>query len=166
VFGDIDHFGHALGQRIEAIAARGQAPLLLCHSMGGLVARSALALGRREGRPTPCAGIVTLGTPHHGCALARFGGGHNARQMRFASAWVHALAASESARDRATWVSIFSWHDSISGPAGTAWLEHADNVPFAGIGHVSLLRDPRVAAAAIAALGRLAAASPSLAARP
>ncbi|USE79229.1 alpha/beta fold hydrolase [Cupriavidus gilardii] len=154
---DIDDYGDALLTAIEALnRSTGRAPLLLCHSMGGLAARAALARARREGRPAACAGIVTLGTPHHGCTLASIGSGANARQMRCGNDWLQALARSESPRDRAAMVSIFSWHDSIAGPAETSWLDGAHNVALAGIGHVSLLRDARAVDAVLAALDRLA----------
>lgn len=158
VLGDIDDYAVALLARLREIAAHtGRPPLVVCHSMGGLAARAALRLARREAPDAapPCAGIVTLGTPHHGCALARYGTGPNGRQMRCGGDWLRALAASESPRDRARMVSIFSWHDSIAGPAGTGWLEGAGHIALAGIGHVSLLTRPRAAAAVLEALRRL-----------
>ncbi|MDF3834293.1 alpha/beta fold hydrolase [Cupriavidus basilensis] len=159
VFGDIDQYALEVRAAIARIAATtGQPPLLLCHSMGGLAARAALA-GR--GAAPPCRGIVTLGTPHHGCALARYGSGFNARQMRCGSAWLRALAAREKPRQRETLVSIFSWHDSIAGPAGTAWLDGAHHIALAGIGHVSLLRHPRVTQAVLGALAQLSAVAPT-----
>lgn len=154
VLGDIDDYAPALLARMREIAARtGRPPLVVCHSMGGLAARAAqvLALQTPDQGP-PCAGIVTLGTPHHGCALARFGGGRNARQMRWNNPWLCALAAAETPAMRARIVSIFSWHDSIAGPPGTSWLDGARNVPLAGIGHVSLLRHRDAVAATLVAL--------------
>jgi hypothetical protein len=48
---------------------------LLCHSMGGLVARSACHYGKREGHAwlRPLKHIVFLGTPHHGAPLEQGG---------------------------------------------------------------------------------------------
>ncbi|RZT42705.1 esterase/lipase family protein [Cupriavidus agavae] len=158
VLGDIDDYARPLLARVREIAARtGRAPLLVCHSMGGLAARAAqvLAVAEAESDVPPCAGIVTLGSPHHGCALARLGGGRNARQMRWRSPWLAALAAAESPAMRARIVSVFSWHDSIAGPAGTAWLDGAHHIALGGIGHVSLLRDPRAIDATLAALAHL-----------
>jgi pimeloyl-ACP methyl ester carboxylesterase len=162
VLGDIDDYGRALLARMAAIhQTEGRAPLLLCHSMGGLAARAALAHARRDGVAAPHAGIVTLGTPHRGCALARYGSGINATQMRCTSAWLRSLAEAETAQERAGIVSVFSWHDSIAGPPGTAWLDGARHIALSGIGHVSLLRDPIAARAAIDALDDLATQAPA-----
>lgn len=156
IFGDIDALGAQLLSRMRELRNEtGMAPLLLCHSMGGLVARAALAGARRVGESDACAGIVTLGTPHHGCALARFGAGIDARQMRCGNAWLETMSQGETARDRAAIVSIFSWHDSISGPPGSAWVQDAHNVPLSGIGHLSLLQAPAAVEATLQALQRL-----------
>jgi len=156
VLGDIDDYAPRLLARLREMQARtGSAPLLVCHSMGGLAARAAQVLAAAADEPAPCAGIVTLGSPHYGCALARFGGGRNARQMRWASPWLTTLATSETPEMRARIVSIFSWHDSIAGPAGTSWLEGVHHIPLSGIGHVSLLRDRRAVDATLAGLAAL-----------
>ncbi|MCX7231410.1 MAG: alpha/beta hydrolase [Burkholderiales bacterium] len=54
--------------RIEALA-------LLCHSMGGLVARSACHVAAEAGHswPASLSAMVFLGTPHHGAPLERLG---------------------------------------------------------------------------------------------
>jgi pimeloyl-ACP methyl ester carboxylesterase len=162
VFGDIDHFGALLLARMHAIeTATGVPPLLLCHSMGGLAARAALRLARQAGEAMPCAGLVTIGTPHHGCTLARLGSGINATQMQPDNHWLRTLEASESAHDRAAIVSLFSWHDSIAGPPGGAWLEGARNIAFSGIGHVTLVRDHAVTQTAIGALDAFDVFGPS-----
>lgn len=156
VLGDIDDYAPQLLARMHDIRARtGRAPLLVCHSMGGLAARAAQVLAAHAGDHAPCAGIVTLGSPHHGCALARFGGGRNARQMRWQSPWLASLAASETPEMRARIVSIFSWHDSIAGPRGTSWLDGARHIALDGVGHVSLLRDSGAVRATLAALAML-----------
>ncbi|RLK45882.1 esterase/lipase family protein [Cupriavidus plantarum] len=158
VLGDIDDYAAPLLARMHDIATRtGRPPLLVCHSMGGLAARAAQVRAvHSTGSEAPCSGIVTLGSPHHGCVLARHGSGLNARQMRWLSPWLRALADAETTAQRARIVSIFSWHDSIAGPAGTSWLEGARHVALRGIGHVSLLRHPDAIAATLDALAMLA----------
>ena len=71
--------GHALAETLEALIATWPVPLdtltLLCHSMGGLVARSACEVARTQ-RHTWTAKLkqlVFLGTPHHGAPLERVG---------------------------------------------------------------------------------------------
>jgi hypothetical protein len=82
------------------------------------------------------------------------------RPLRCGSPWLKALAEAETPATRARMVSIFSWHDSIAGPPCTAWLEGARHVPLAGIGHVSLLRDPRAVTAVVEALATLRGTAP------
>ena len=71
--------GHALAQQLERLLAQWPVPIercvLLGHSMGGLVARSALQHGAQAGMRWPsCVNdLVCLGTPHHGAPLERAG---------------------------------------------------------------------------------------------
>lgn len=70
--------GQELAQQLQALVAQWPVPVqdlvLVCHSMGGLVARSACSAG--EGMPwrRTLSTLVCLGTPHHGAPLER--GGH------------------------------------------------------------------------------------------
>jgi hypothetical protein len=69
-------FAELLEQLIQAWPVPVQELSLLCHSMGGLVARSALDVSEREGlawSELPKR-IVFLGTPHHGAPLERAAG--------------------------------------------------------------------------------------------
>lgn len=71
--------GRALAQLLERLLAQWPQPVqrvvLLCHSMGGLVARSALHYGAQAGMAWPARvdDLVFLGTPHHGAPLERAG---------------------------------------------------------------------------------------------
>ena len=88
VFGSIDRYVQTIDAAIVRVtAATGQPPLLICHSMGGLAARAWLrdADGARVHR------IVTLGTPHRGTWLARFGRTANGRQMRMGGEWLQRI---------------------------------------------------------------------------
>ena len=77
--------GRALAQQLEALLASWpvavQEIVILGHSMGGLVARSAYHAGAQEGHrwPAKLSKLVFLGTPHHGAPLERGGN------------WVHLL---------------------------------------------------------------------------
>jgi triacylglycerol esterase/lipase EstA (alpha/beta hydrolase family) len=114
--------------------------IILGHSMGGLVARAYL---RRFGHAR-IARVVTLGTPHHGTALALFGPGSNAAQMRRDSEWLGALAASEANLQRTLFSSIYSVHDNIIAPQDSSELPGARNIVFGAIGHVALGRHPEI----------------------
>ena len=75
----ISHNGSTLSALLEELVAAWPVPVqditLLCHSMGGLVTRSALdqARSRQLTWPTLPTTIVFLGTPHHGAPLERAG---------------------------------------------------------------------------------------------
>ncbi len=72
--------GRLLGDRLRKLQAAWPVPIeelvIIGHSMGGLVARSAWELGRARGDAWPgrVTKMIFLGTPHHGAPLER--GGH------------------------------------------------------------------------------------------
>jgi pimeloyl-ACP methyl ester carboxylesterase len=71
--------GHALAQQLERLVEHWPQPVrrlvLIGHSMGGLLARSALHHGQQAGHrwPAQLTDMVFLGTPHHGAPLERAG---------------------------------------------------------------------------------------------
>jgi pimeloyl-ACP methyl ester carboxylesterase len=71
--------GHALAQQLELLLGHWPRPVerlvLLGHSMGGLLARSALHYGTQAGHrwPAQLTDMVFLGTPHHGAPLEKAG---------------------------------------------------------------------------------------------
>ncbi|QIM53073.1 alpha/beta hydrolase [Hydrogenophaga crocea] len=73
--------GRALAERLERLLSVWPAALqgitLVGHSMGGLLARSAMHAGQRAGHRWPhrVRHLVFLGTPHHGAPLERAGHG-------------------------------------------------------------------------------------------
>lgn len=153
VAGSIDDYVPAIQQAVQRICAEtceGKI-VLVAHSMGGLAARAYLRV-HGTGR---IAKVVTLGTPHHGTALAHFGVGLNTQQMRWtateqeglASEWLRELAASEDpALHHRLFVSIYSHHDNIISPQTSSRLEGAKNIELHAIGHVALAFDPVVQA--------------------
>jgi triacylglycerol esterase/lipase EstA (alpha/beta hydrolase family) len=128
----------AIGQLCAAAGA--QRVVIVAHSMGGLVARAYL---RRYGE-AKVARLITLGTPHHGTALAAWGLGRNAAQMRCDSAWLQALDAAEANLQRDMITSIYSHHDNIVAPQDTSRLHGAQHVAVGAIGHVALGRHPLI----------------------
>ncbi|KKO65498.1 Extracellular esterase EstB precursor [Janthinobacterium sp. KBS0711] len=144
--GDIEAFVPQVEQAITELCTRtgSDRVILVAHSMGGLVARAWL----RHYGAARVARIVTIGTPHHGTALANLAAGANARQMSridgAPSGWLAQLAASETPETRALMTSMYSHHDNIVAPQASAQLPGARNIAFCGIGHVALASDARV----------------------
>jgi triacylglycerol esterase/lipase EstA (alpha/beta hydrolase family) len=153
VAGSIDGYAPLIEARVrELCAATGAARIaIVAHSMGGLAARAWV----RAYGSARVARLVTLGTPHHGTALARFGLGANAVQMRRDGAWLRDLAAAEGPDVRARIVSLYTHHDNIVAPQDSSVLPGARNVAFGGVGHVALGSNPRVLAEVLRALREL-----------
>ena len=123
-------------------------PWLVCHSMGGLVARAwAAATPDAEQR---IAGIVTLGTPHRGTWLSRLAYTPNGQQMRQHSPWLQALQRREAEQsERLSQIPRLSVHaqtDQIVFPPATATFQAGKNWLVAGVGHVAMARDVKLLA--------------------
>ncbi len=145
VFGSIAGYSPLIDAAVKAItqASGGLAPLMVCHSMGGLAARAWLASHVRAGDPAPVYRIVTIGSPHRGTWLARFGHTANTLDMRQDSAWLARLNADQLSQT-ALFTCWFSNCDHIVFPASTATLPGADNRMVHGVGHVQLAFVPEV----------------------
>jgi len=137
VFSDIESSANELHAAIERLAAGGvQQVVLVCHSMGGLLARRYL----QEHGEARVARLVTIASPHHGTVLSRLGVGGHARQMRQGSDFLRALDAAEAARaPQVPATSIYSVHDNLVTPQDTSRLDWARNVALAGVGHVGII---------------------------
>lgn len=150
LFGSIDAYVPQIDDAISRVTlATGLAPLLICHSMGGLAARAWLQRMKAEARVHH---VVTIATPHHGAWLARFGHGRNGRQMRLLSDWHRRLDQDMPANRHALFTCWYSNCDNIVFPASTATLPGADNRLMAGVAHVRLAFDRRVMQATLALL--------------
>lgn len=137
VFGDIDDYVAEIDSAVRHLeGSTGMAPVIVAHSMGGLAARAWLRHCSADAR---VAHVITIGTPHHGTWLARFGFSRNARQMRRASRWLLALAAAEPAARAAQFTCFYSHCDNIVFPAATATLPGADNRHLPGRAHVHMV---------------------------
>lgn len=110
---------------------------LVCHSMGGLVALEALAVG-----DAPFRRIVTIGTPHRGVAWQGPILGLSAGLLRRGTRLVR-----EGRPLAVATLSIYSTHDNVIGSAGTGSLAEVGgrDVVVPGLGHLALLFDRRVA---------------------
>lgn len=147
VFGSIDEYVPIVDAAVKRVTqATGLPPILVCHSMGGLVARAWLRSKSADARVHH---VITIGSPHHGTWLARFSQVRNGRQMRLQSDWLRGLG-----RGGATGYSNFTcWYsncDNIAFPASTGTLPGADNRLVRGAAHVDLGFHPEVMAHSIA----------------
>jgi pimeloyl-ACP methyl ester carboxylesterase len=157
VFSNIDRNVEDLRAEIERIAAGGaHRVVLVCHSMGGLIARQYI----REHGEKRVARLVTIASPHHGTVLSRLGIGEHARQMEQGSEFLAGLEQAESAKPPTMpALSIYSVHDNLVTPQDTSRLPWARNVAIAGVGHVGILSHEPVFALVFEELREAAAAA-------
>jgi pimeloyl-ACP methyl ester carboxylesterase len=150
LFGSIDDYAPQIDDAVRRVTeATGMAPLLVCHSMGGLAARAWLKQMKAEARVHH---VVTIGTPHRGTWLARFGHGHNGRQMRLLSDWQAQLDHEMPVDRHSLFTCWYSNCDNIVFPTSTATLMGADNRLIRGAAHVQMAFLPEVMNATLALL--------------
>ena len=123
------------------LVATGLPPVIVAHSMGGLVARAWHAVPANAAR---AARIVTIATPHHGTWLGRVGWTPNTRQMRCGSDWLQALVAREASRTYRKFICYYGNCDNIFFPTHSATLEGADNRHLEVTPHVQMVYHPLV----------------------
>jgi triacylglycerol lipase len=129
--------------------ATGRAPVLVCHSMGGVAARAWWRAGRGSAQ---VARIVTIGSPHRGTWMSRFSRHLNVRQMGLGSAWLEQLARDEAGHPLPPMTCWYSNCDNMVFPAATATLPRADNRFLPGQPHVALAFATEVVGATLATL--------------
>ncbi|MBL0718791.1 permease [Piscinibacter sp. Jin2] len=131
--------------RLEA--ATGRPPLLVAHSMGGLVWRAWRVAA--PGNDARLAQVMTIGTPHHGTWLARLGLSRNARDMRPGSDWLRALAAAEARLPEPPGVRcccVLGSADNVVFPPSSAVLAGAETLHLPATAHIALVEAPAVLA--------------------
>jgi pimeloyl-ACP methyl ester carboxylesterase len=146
VFGSIDQYVDLLDQSIRCMnRVTGLPSLIVCHSMGGLVARAWMRKFKDSGLIHH---VVTIGTPHEGTRLAKRiwhpSAMVNASQMRRGSPWLSQMAQSETSTMRQQITCYYSDCDNIVTPASSATLEGADNRSALGLPHVAMALDSRI----------------------
>lgn len=139
VYASLDEYAGILEAAVHRLeVATGLPPVVVAHSMGGLVTRRWLAdtgLARVHH-------VITLGTPHHGTELARWALSINARQMRRDSRWLQTLREREPGETARRFTCFHSHCDNIVFPALTATLPGADNRHLPGVAHVQMADHP------------------------
>jgi pimeloyl-ACP methyl ester carboxylesterase len=139
VFGEIDDYAATLDDAIRRVeSATGRAPLVVAHSMGGLVVRAWLRAYAARGAADRVAKVVTIGTPHRGTWLAGWALSPNARQMRMGSAWIEALGRDTPAGLASLFVCWWSECDQIVFPPPAAVLPGAESRHISGVAHLAL----------------------------
>jgi len=165
VFGSIDAVAPLIDAAVERLRrSTGRAPIIVAHSMGGLATRAWLAGSADASHRV--AHVVTIGTPHRGTWLARWGVTPNALQMRPDSAWLQALAAKEEALHRAgaqpPFTCFYGHADNIVFPPSRAWLAHARSIHLSATPHVAMAYHPAI----VAEVARLLQSADGAAAAP
>lgn len=158
-FGSIDRMVPKLTSKVEQILRETGAPALdiVAHSMGGLATRAMLVNFAMQTGVAPAPTVhrfITLGSPHHGTKIANFGFGECVVEMREGSAWLALLKKREESTVKPETLSIYTMNDDLVYPAESGRLEWAENVPVAGVGHVSLLFSKVIAERVIARLAK------------
>ena len=135
-FGSIDDYAPIVEAAAQALLTHtGQAKVALVgHSKGGLAIRAWM----RAYGTDRVARVLTLGTPHAGTALAKLAIGHNAKQMRWQSQWLAALASSETDTTRQLVRIALTPQDNIVCPQRHQVLPGVVPTVFDGIGHLQM----------------------------
>ena len=150
VFGSIDDYTAQIDAAVKDVtAATGLAPLLVCHSMGGLAVRAWLQTMQGDSRVHH---IVTIGTPHRGTWLARFSRSLNGQQMRLSSNWQAGLDRGAPSQRIKLFTCWYSSSDNIVFPTSGATLPGADNRLVRGVAHVQMAFVPQVVDGTLAKL--------------
>jgi hypothetical protein len=160
-FCSISRYRESIASAVRTLhAATGCAPIIVAHSMGGLAVRRWLAA--REPNEE-VARVITIGSPHQGTWLARFGLAPNSAEMRIGSEWQRELCRHESsgpscgAADGSAsppshyrlFTCFYSNCDNMVVPPSHATLPGADNRHIAGCPHVDLAFHPAVLSEAL-----------------
>lgn len=133
-------------------AATGRAPLIVAHSMGGLVVRAWLKSLDASERLQLAAHVVSLGVPHAGTPMARFARQLPAVDMRPASAWLAWLGAPAGDVGWTCWASRC---DNVVFPLAAAHLAGHAQITLEDASHLQLVFDERVISACEALRARL-----------
>lgn len=112
---------------------------LVCHSLGGLVARSYLQELGGARRVDRC---ITLGTPHFGTYNAYWLASRVGREMRPGSTLLRRLAESSAASGDVRFLSVIAGSDNLVIPR--VFARHEQEICVPDLGHMAMLFSPTV----------------------
>ncbi len=115
---------------------------LVGHSMGGVVARYYITLA---GGDPYVRNLITIGSPHAGADVSRFGVGHPTRELVLGSQLVDRLASAPLPRHTRMTL-IWSRADALVPGAWQSAIPGSEVIMYDDLGHVALLGSRRVAA--------------------
>jgi triacylglycerol esterase/lipase EstA (alpha/beta hydrolase family) len=163
--GDIRSSASALGTFVDGVLARtGASDVdLVGHSQGGLVARQYIRFAGGLGRVDTS---ISLGTPHHGAAVANLTSSfpgcdaeEACRQMAIGSAFLAGLNEGDETFGDTRYVNLVTAWDQVVTPALSGFMhDGATNVlvqqhcPLRYVGHLGLVVDGTVATGITSAL--------------
>ena len=154
-FGSIDDYTATIDAAVQRVQeATGMAPVVVGHSMGGLVVRAWLRSLPADSAAARVHRVITLGTPHGGTWAGCFSRSVNGQQMALGGEWVRQLQQEEPAARAARFTCWYSNCDNIVFPAGTAMLAGADNRLVEGVAHMQMAFDPAVMRACLEEIAR------------
>ncbi|HVY79626.1 MAG TPA: alpha/beta fold hydrolase [Steroidobacteraceae bacterium] len=138
---DIDVLTRSLVREIQQIRDlhMGARITIVAYSMGGLITRAALGALPAEA----IRHVITVGTPHHGAAIARMLSWPCAQQMCPGSAWLAELNELQEGRLPVPLTAIRSREDNLVRPTASAKLHGAKCLEVRGLGHFGLLISSR-----------------------
>jgi pimeloyl-ACP methyl ester carboxylesterase len=126
----------------RALAASGSNYVhLIGHSLGGLIVRHAINHGNLASAANT---VVTIASPHHGSALARFAPGRCSWMMHRHSPLRSPL---EAPPPHVRWLAYYSDRDRVVLPDSARLSDpnyRATNVLIPGCGHLTICRDARL----------------------
>jgi pimeloyl-ACP methyl ester carboxylesterase len=142
LFGSIDCYPTIIDAAVARVeAATGQPVVLVGHSMGGLAIRAWLRQFNADARVHR---VITIGSPHQGTWLARFGQALNGKQMRQRSPWLAKLAADETPARTERFTCFYGHCDNIVFPVVSGTLPGAVNLHLPTTAHVHMAFHPGV----------------------
>lgn len=142
LWSSIDDYVDVVEQAVQRLErCTGVPPVIVAHSMGGLVVRRWLAEAG-QAADERVHHVVTIGTPHRGTWIARWALSLNMREMRIDSPWQRLLCTREPAQRPARFTCFYGNCDNIVFPPTTATLPGADNRHLPGVAHVEMVDHP------------------------